>query len=253
VELTPDEVSERLRAVRERIAGAAARSGREPEAVTLVGVSKRKPASLIVAAVRAGLRDIGESYVQEALSKLPDARRAIEAAGLSPPRCHFVGGLQSNKARDAVQIFDVVESVDRPSLARELSRRAEARGRRMPVLLQVDLAGEASKGGQVDLAGEASKGGVAATDVPALLDLCASLPGLSVDGLMTLPPAASDAEASRPFFARLRELRDSLRGGAAGTGLRELSMGMSADYEVAIEEGATWVRVGTALFGPRED
>jgi pyridoxal phosphate enzyme (YggS family) len=241
VGLTPDEVSERLRAVRERIAGAASRSGREPEAVTLVGVSKRKPASLIVAAVRAGLRAIGESYVQEALSKLPEARSELAAAGLSPPRWHFVGGLQSNKARDVVQIFDVVESVDRPSLARELSRRAEARGRRMPVLLQVDLADEASKGG------------VAEADLPALLALCTSLPGLSVGGLMTLPPAASDAEASRPFFARLRELRDSLRGSAAGAGLRELSMGMSADYEVAIEEGATWVRVGTALFGPRED
>jgi pyridoxal phosphate enzyme (YggS family) len=209
--------------------------------VTLVGVSKHKPASLIVAAVRAGLGDVGENYVQEALSKLAEARKELEGAGLRPPRCHFIGSLQSNKARDAVRIFDVVESVDRPSLARELSRRAEAQRRRLSVLLQVDLAGEASKGG------------AAATDVPALLDLCTSLPGLSVDGLMTLPPAAREAEASRSFFARLRELRDSLRGSAAGAGLRELSMGMSADYEVAIEEGATWVRVGTALFGPRED
>jgi pyridoxal phosphate enzyme (YggS family) len=241
VELTSEEVSERLRAVHERIAGAAARSGRAPEDVTLVGVSKRKPASLIVAAVRAGLRHIGESYVQEALSKLPEAWTELEGAGVDPPRCHFVGGLQSNKARDAVQLFDVIESVDRPSLARELSRRAEARGRRLSVLLQVDLAGEARKGG------------VAETDLPALLDRCAALPGLSVDGLMTLPPAARDPEASRPFFARLRALRDSLRESAVGAGLRELSMGMSADYQVAIEEGATWVRVGTALFGPRED
>jgi pyridoxal phosphate enzyme (YggS family) len=160
---------------------------------------------------------------------------------VDPPRCHFVGGLQSNKARDAVQLFDVIQSVDRPSLARELSRRAEARGRPLSVLLQVDLAGEARKGG------------VAETDLPALLDRCAALPGLSVDGLMTLPPAAGDPEASRPFFARLRALRDSLRESAVGAGLRELSMGMSADYQVAIEEGATWVRVGTALFGPRED
>jgi pyridoxal phosphate enzyme (YggS family) len=241
VALTPEEVSERLRVVRERIAEAAARSGRAPESVTLVGVSKRKPASLIVAAVRAGLRHIGENYVQEAVSKLSEARQELEEAGLGPPRCHFVGSLQSNKARDAVQIFDVIESVDRPSLARALSRRAEPQGRRLSILLQVDLAGEASKGG------------VAVTDLPALLDLCASLPGLSVDGLMTLPPAAREAEASRPFFARLRELRDSLRESAAGAGLSELSMGMSADYQVAIEEGATWVRVGTALFGPRED
>ena len=240
MELTADEVQERLRVVQERIAAAAARSGRDPEAVTLVGISKRKPASLIVAAVRAGLRDLGENYVQEALSKLPEARKELEAAGLDAPRCHFVGSLQSNKARDAVQIFDVVESLDRPSLAQELSRRALARGRCLPVLLQVDLAGEASKGGATE------------SDVLALLDRCGSLPGISVDGLMTLPPAASDAEASRPFFARLRELRDSLRGSAFGAGLRELSMGMSADYEVAIEEGATWVRVGTALFGPRE-
>jgi hypothetical protein len=113
VELTSEEVSERLRAVRERIAGAAARSGRAPEDVTLVGVSKRKPASLIVAAVRAGLRHIGESYVQEALSKLPEARTELEGAGVDPPRCHFVGGLQSNKARDAVQLFDVIRASSR--------------------------------------------------------------------------------------------------------------------------------------------
>lgn len=233
-------IAERLRGVRERIARAAERSGREPEAVTLVGVSKRKPAPLVVAAVRAGLREVGENYVQEAAAKLPEIRKGLEAAGLAAPRCHFVGRLQSNKARDAVRLFDVVESVDRPSLARELSRRAEAREQRLPVLVQVDLAGEAAKGG------------TSPEELPALLELCAGLPGLSVEGLMAVPPASPDPEASRPFFARLRELRDAMRGSATEAGLRELSMGMSADFEVAIEEGATWVRVGTALFGPRE-
>lgn len=240
MELTADEIAERLRGLRARMARAAERSGRSPEAVGLVGVSKRKPARLIVAAVRAGLRDVGESYVQEALTKLPGVRAELESAGLGAPRCHFVGRLQSNKAREAVQLFDVVESLDRPSLARELSRRAQRLGRRLPVLLQVDLADEEQKGG------------VSEAELPALLELCSKLPGLSVEGLMTLPPAAAEPEASRPFFARLRRLRDALRDRAAGAGLRELSMGMSADFEIAIEEGATWVRVGTALFGARE-
>ena len=151
-----------------------------------------------------------------------------------------MGRLKRNKSRVAVELFDVVESVDRLSLARALSRHAETLGRRLPVLLQIDLAGEASKGG------------LPPAEAPALLEACSTLPGISVLGLMTLPPAAADPEASRPFFAQLRELRAALGGSASGAGLRELSMGMSADFEVAIEEGATWVRVGTALFGPRE-
>ncbi len=156
------------------------------------------------------------------------------------PRAHFVGRLQSNKARDAVELFDVVESVDRPSLARALSRRAEARDRPLPVLLQVALEREESKGG------------VPVEELPALLELCRTLPGLAVEGLMTVPPASQDPEQTRPRFARLRALRERLGGRAADDELRELSMGMSADFEVAIEEGATWVRVGTALFGARE-
>ncbi|MEN8181011.1 MAG: YggS family pyridoxal phosphate-dependent enzyme [Myxococcota bacterium] len=238
--LTAGLVEARLAALRERVAAAARRSGREPEAITLVGVSKRKPAEAVAAAVCAGLRDVGESYVQEAAVKLVRVAELLGEEGPPAPRYHFVGGLQRNKARQAARLFQVVESVDRLPLARELSRAAQAEGRSLEVLLQVDLAGESRKGGAT------------AGELPRLLEACADLPGLAVVGLMALPPANPDPEASRPYFQRLRELRDSLAGRAPGPGLRELSMGMSTDFEVAIEEGATWVRVGTALFGPRE-
>jgi pyridoxal phosphate enzyme (YggS family) len=233
-------VAERLAAVRERIARAAERAGRDPAEVGLVGVSKRKPAEDVVEAVAAGLDRIGESYVQEALAKLPEVRAGLEARGLALPRVHFVGQLQRNKARDAVAAFDCVESVDRERLARTLDARAGEAGRRLPVLLQVDLSGEPGKGG------------VAPEGLPALLAACAGLPHLSVEGLMTVPAPAPDPEAIRPAFARLRELRDRLRDAPGGATLRELSMGMSADFEVAIEEGATLVRIGTAIFGPRD-
>ncbi len=229
-------VAERLAAVRERIAAAARRVGRDPAAVRLVGVSKRHPASAVANAARAGLALAGESFVQEARAKIPEARALLEGSGASL-RWHFVGRLQRNKARFAVELFDCVESLDRSELADELSRRAEARERALPVLLQVNLSGEPQKGG----AGPA--------DLPALLAHCRGLPGLAVRGLMTVPAAGEDPEAARPAFARLRELRDAQEQPEA---LPELSMGMSADFEVAVEEGATLVRVGTALFGPRE-
>jgi pyridoxal phosphate enzyme (YggS family) len=233
-------VAERLAAVRERVARAAERAGRDPAGVGVVGVSKRKPAGAIVEAVAAGLERVGESYVQEAMAKLPEVRRTLAARGLAAPRFHFVGQLQRNKARDAVACFDCVESVDRESLARALDRRAETAGRRLPVLLQVDLSGEPGKGGADPDA------------LPALLEACAALPHLAVEGLMAVPAPGPDAEASRPAFARLRELRDRLRDAPGGERLRELSMGMSGDFEVAVEEGATLVRIGTAIFGPRE-
>ncbi|MBW2313544.1 MAG: YggS family pyridoxal phosphate-dependent enzyme [Deltaproteobacteria bacterium] len=235
------EVAERLAGVRERIARAAARAGRDPDEVALVGVSKRKPAEAIVAAVAAGLGNVGENYVQEAVAKLPDVRAAVDAQGLALPRFHFVGQLQRNKARDVVAHFDCVESVDRASLARALDAKAEAADRRLSVLLQVDLSDEPGKGGASPEA------------LPDLLAACAALSHLSVDGLMAVPAPGRDAEASRPAFSRLRELRDRLREAPGGGSLRELSMGMSGDFEVAIEEGATLVRVGTAIFGPREN
>jgi pyridoxal phosphate enzyme (YggS family) len=226
---------ERLAALRERIARAAQRAGRAPDDVTLVGASKRVPRERILVAVEAGLSHLGENYVQEASEKIAwVAQRATR-----PPTWHLIGRLQRNKARAALELFDTVESVDRASLARELARRAEAAGRVLPVLLQVNVSDEPQKAG------------VAPAELPALLEACAGLGGLRVEGLMAIPAPEPDPERSRPAFAQLRELRDRLRSAPGGKHLRELSMGMSADFEVAVEEGATRVRVGTALFGPR--
>ena len=237
----PDATAERLAGVRARIATAAQRAGRMPGEVTLVGVAKRQPAQAVLRALAAGLRDLGENYVQEAAAKLQAVHGELEALGHPRPRWHFVGRLQRNKARRAAHLFDLVQTVDRESLARELDRHAADRRTPLEVLLQVNLGGEARKGG------------VEARAVEALLSGCRDLRHLRVVGLMTMPAAAADPEAGRPIFAALRALRDELRGAPGGEGLRELSMGMSADFEIAIEEGASIVRVGTAIFGPREE
>jgi pyridoxal phosphate enzyme (YggS family) len=210
--------------VREAIARACGRAGRSPGDVVLVAVSKTVEPERIRLAVAAGVPALGESRVQE-------AREKIEALGRLVP-WHLIGSLQTNKAKDAARLFDWIESVDRVELARELSRRARAGGRTLDVLIQVNL-GE-----------EPQKGGVAPGELKALLDALVGLESLRVRGLMAIPPAVASAEAARPYFRRLRELRD-------GVGLEHLSMGMSGDFEVAIEEGATMVRVGTAIFGPR--
>jgi hypothetical protein len=234
-------VRARLAALRESIARAAAAAGRDAEGVGLIGVAKRQPAGLVACAVRAGLADVGESYVQEAARKIPEVERALADAPPAPrPRWHLVGRLQRNKAREAARWFDVVHSVDRLALAVELDRRAAELGRRLDTLVQVNLSGEPQKGGSPP---EALSG---------LLETLAPLARLRVVGLMTVPAAAPDPEAARPAFRRLRELRDALRGKPGAEHLAELSMGMSGDYAVAIEEGATWVRIGTAIFGPRE-
>jgi len=235
---TPD-VGENLARVRERIAAAAHRVGREPEAITLVGVSKRIALPRVVAAVEAGLEHLGENYVQAARRVIPALAAAV-APG-TPLHWHMIGHLQRNKARDAVQLFQVVETVDRLALARELARRAAANGTCLQVLLQANLSGEAQKSG------------VAPAALGDLLAACAGLEALEVVGLMTIPALSHDPEATRPVFARLRELRDELRQRPEGAGLRHLSMGMSADFEIAVEEGATIVRVGTAIFGAREE
>ena len=228
-------LAERLAAVRERIAGAARRSGRAPEDVTLLGACKRVPAALVIEAVKAGLTHLGENYVQEATAKIAEVNAALP----TPPRWHLIGSLQRNKAKDAVRHFAMVETLDRASLARELDKRARAAGRSMPVLMQVNLSREEQKSGALE------------EDLPALLEACAELEALDVQGLMTVPALDPDPEHSRPAFAALRELRDRLREVPGGDALAHLSMGMSADFEVAIEEGATLVRVGTAIFGPR--
>jgi len=234
------QLRERLDRVRARIGGAARRAGRSADEITLVGVAKRQPAERVAAARRAGLHCVGESYLQEAQAKIPRVGALLAACGAAPPHWHFVGRLQRNKAREVARFFDVVESVDREELGLELERRAAGRAQPLEVLLQVNVSGEARKGG------------VAPEALPELLAASARWRRLRVVGLMAIPAAAEDPEASRPAFARLRELRDALRGGPGAEGLRELSMGMSADFEVAIEEGATWVRVGTALFGARD-
>jgi len=228
-------IADRVAAVRERIARAAARAGRSPEQTTLVAVSKTFPAEAVREAFAAGVREFGENRVQEAEAKLPGLDD-LRPAGL---RWHLVGHLQSNKSRKAVALFDVLESLDSVELARHLEHYAAERGRVVRALVQVDLAGEAAKSGLPE-----------ARLLPALESL-RGFKSVEVHGLMVLPPWSEDPEQARPFFRRLRELRDRAR--KAGLLLGDhLSMGMSHDLEPAVEEGATIVRVGTAVFGERK-
>ena len=213
-----------LERVRERVARAAERAGRRAEDVLLVGVSKPVDVARIRAAIAAGLGALGENRVQEARDKITELGRTVQ--------WHLVGHLQTNKVRDALELFDVIHSVDRIDLARELDRRARAKGRTIDAFVQVNVGGELSKGGWPPEAVETAVGAISA------------LSGLKLRGLMTIPPAVERAEDARAWFRTLRKL-------AERHGLPELSMGMSADFEVAIEEGATMVRVGTAVFGPR--
>jgi len=229
----------RLAALRARIAAAAGRAGRDPAGVRVIGASKRQPAARVAAAVRAGLRDLGENYVQEAAAKISAVREILGEESAGALRWHGIGHLQRNKAREAVAVFSCIHSLDSTRLAAELERQAAAAGRELPVLVQVNVSREPQKGG------------VAEPELPALLAALAGHPHLRAIGLMTMPAPADDPEASRPAFARLRALRDELRDAPGGAHLTELSMGMSHDFEVAVEEGATWVRIGTDLFGPR--
>jgi PLP dependent protein len=210
--------------VQEAVARACARAGRSPDHVLLIAVSKTVDVERIRLAVAAGVAALGENRVQE-------AREKIEVLGRPVP-WHLIGSLQTNKAKEAARLFDWIHSVDRLELARELSRRAHGAERALDILLQVNLGDEPQKGG------------VAPSEVKRVHEAVAALPGLRVRGLMTIPPATESPEGARPYFRRLRELREQL-------GLEHLSMGMSADFEVAVEEGATMVRVGTAIFGPR--
>jgi pyridoxal phosphate enzyme (YggS family) len=227
------DVGENLARIRARIAAAAQRAGRESGEVTLIGVSKTHPAEAIRAAYAAGLRDFGENRVQEREGK----RTAL--ADLDA-KWHLIGHLQSNKAARAAGLFHSVDSVDAFSLALRLDRaRGDAAGgERLRVLLEVRVAEEETKSG------------VSATELPALAERVTTLPGLHLSGLMCIPPFLEDVAQVRPYFRRLRELRDQLAT-QLGQALPVLSMGMSHDFEVAIEEGATEVRVGTALFGQR--
>jgi PLP dependent protein len=225
----------RIEVVRERMARALARSGRAAGEATLVAVSKTHPPEAVREAFAAGLRVFGENKVQEAGGKIA-ALADLRPAGL---RWHLVGHLQSNKARKAVDLFDLVHSLDGAELGRKLAQLSAESGRTLDALVQVDLAGEPTKHG------------VAEEDLLKTLESLRGLASLRVVGLMILPPLAEDSDGARPYFQRLRALRDQARDRGLLQG-SELSMGMSHDFEVAIEEGATLVRVGTALFGERK-
>ena len=221
----------RIEAVRESIDRAAARSGRRGAEVTLVAVVKTVPVVVVREALALGVADLGENRVQE-------AEAHVETLGRAAAHWHMIGHLQRNKAARAVKLFDRVHSVDGVEVARALSRHAQAAGRTVRALIEVNVGGDASKFG------------VAPAGLEALLEQALGLPGVAVDGLMTVAQQTERPEQARPHFARLRELRD-WAARSLGRALPELSMGMSADFAIAIEEGATMVRVGTALFGAR--
>jgi pyridoxal phosphate enzyme (YggS family) len=218
-------IADNIKVIGQRIQLAAERAGRHGSEIVLISVSKAIEPGRIEEALRAGQTIFGESKVQEARAKIPLVS--------SRARWHLIGHLQTNKARDAVALFDVIHSVDSLKLGEELNKWAERAGKTQAVLLEVNVSGEASKFG------------LKPEDLESTLKGVDQLPRLEVRGLMTVAPYAEDAAAARPYFRRLRELRD-------GLGLQELSMGMSHDFEVAIEEGATMVRIGTAIFGERE-
>jgi len=228
-------IKQNIEKVRTRIVEAALRAGRSPEEIRLMGVTKTRSPEVIREAFNAGLDLVGENYVQEAEEKiisLGDTARQVE--------WHMIGHLQRNKAKKACQLFDCIETVDNEKLAKALSRHASAFGKEVSVLIQVNIAKEPQKSG------------VLPDDAYSLIAQIADLPSIHIEGLMVIPPYSSEAEASRRWFRATRELRDHLSSLFEGqVKLRELSMGMSNDFEVAVEEGATIVRVGTTIFGPR--
>lgn len=228
-----DSIAARLNAIRSRMDAAAARSGRNPRDIRLVAVSKTKPASAIREAVSAGVTVIGENYIQEARDKFS----TLSDLDL---QWHFIGHLQSNKAKYAVRMFDLIHSVDSCKLAAELNRQAGNIGKLQPILVQVNISGEATKWG---------------TSENEAMDLVAeigTLKNLHIQGLMTMPPFFDAPEEARPCFAALHRLAARIQSETAGNVvMQELSMGMTGDFEVAIEEGATLVRIGTAIFGAR--
>jgi PLP dependent protein len=216
--------------VRERVARAAERAGRLADSVRILAVSKTKAAALVSEAIRAGVDDVGENYVQEAAAKIPLVNE--------PARWHLIGHLQRNKVARALDLFEMIQTVDSVELADALDRRARLRGRVARVLIEVNIGGEPRKAG-------VSPGGLG-DFVRALREY----PNLRVEGLMTVPPLAPVAESARPWFSRMRRLREQLA--PINPAMVELSMGMTDDFEVAVEEGATMVRIGRAIFGPRE-
>ncbi len=227
-----EDIRPRLERVRERMAAAARRSGRDPNQVELIAVTKGFGAERVEAAARLGLHQIGENRVEEARIKKPAVQAEVE--------WHMVGTLQTRKVRDAVEIFDMIHSVDRLRGGEEISKRAQTAGRRLPVLLEINISGEEMKSG------------FAPADLPQAVEQLAALEGIRIVGLMTMAPFVEDPEETRPVFRGLRETAEQIeKMRIARVEMRHLSMGMTNDFEVAIEEGATMVRLGTAIFGPR--
>jgi hypothetical protein len=223
-------IKENLLGVMEKIEKAARKIGRNPNEIKLVAVSKTVEAARIMEAIEAGVSILGENYVQEAQKKIEEIGR--------PVSWHFIGHLQSNKAKYAIRLFDMIHSLDSVPLAEELNRRAEQADRVMEVMIEVNLSKEATKFG---------------TDEEVVVNLAKriqNLNHLSLEGLMTMPPYFDSPELSRPYYIALRELKEKML--KEGVPMKDLSMGMSNDFEIAIEEGATYVRVGTAIFGPRK-
>jgi len=235
-----------LAQVQERIAEAALRAGRDPAGITLVAVTKTRPAEIVVAAYRAGVVHFGENRLEEGVTKIPAVHAAI--AG-SRPTWHMVGHVQSRKARAVVAHFDYVHSVDRLKVARRLSNFAQEAGQALPVLLECNVSGEETKFG-FNVHGWEQDDARRKVFFAAIEEILA-LPGLAVQGLMTMAPLVTDPETVRPVFASLRALLDALRARFPAHDWCQLSMGMTDDFEVAIEEGATMVRIGRAIFGAR--
>jgi pyridoxal phosphate enzyme (YggS family) len=231
---TAGQIAANLQSVRRRMAAAAARAGRDPRDVLLVAVSKTQPMAMIEAAAAAGQREFGENRLEELWTKVEAARAAhLDVAW------HFIGTVQSRKSEAAVGPWALIHSVDRAKIAQRLSRDAAAAGQVLRVLLEVNVSGEESKHG------------FAPAELLAAAPELAALPGIRIEGLMTMAPLVDDPEAARPVFRALRELRDELALHCPQAEWRHLSMGMTNDFEVAIEEGATIVRVGSAIFGTR--
>ena len=227
-------MKKRLEKVQERIRQAAESCSRDADSVRLVAVSKTIPAGTVKAAIEAGVAILGENYMQE-------AREKFNTLVQYPVSWHFIGHLQSNKAKYAVRLFDLIHSVDSFKLARELDKQAKKVDKIQQILVQVNISAEDTKSG------------ISADEAPGLISEISRLENLSIRGLMTMPPYFYQPEKVKPFFADLRELRDQIKAQALpNVSLEELSMGMTGDFEVAIEEGATLVRIGTAIFGERK-
>lgn len=230
---------DRIERVRERISQATQRSGRASGEVTLVAVSKTVGAEIIAEAARLGVTHVGENRVGEAEAKIPTVTALVAPSGQPSPVWHLIGHLQTNKARRATELFAMIESVDSVRLAEILDRLGRERGRPIPVLLEANIGGEATKFG------------FAPESLRSAFGRLAALPGLRLRGLMTVAPPVATPEAARPYFRELRLLRDQLAQDFPESSLPELSMGMTGDFEVAIEEGSTLVRIGRAIFGER--